>query len=126
MSHITYDGDHVTVKCRNTCQTVLAVDNIPTDAYCELVITLLEPNGLLSKHETPVCKACRGRILAANFRPGELEAIFAEDIEEWIIQAKRHGFSDEIIAKSAVREALRRPLRALDELSRRDAELEAA
>lgn len=124
MAFIDYDqrGNVIRVRCKGDCNTIL-VDgkNQPTPDYCEVVLGMREPDGLLSKHETAVCRGCRTRLIADGPRPGELEALFAEDVEQWIDTAIRGGLKAMQAYKLGERQALRQPLRVLDEPSRAEA-----
>lgn len=87
------------VRCKGACETVVAKYDvmgrklIPTEAYTELVIVLKLPNGVYGQHETAMCRSCFTRIIMDGPRPGELGAIYAQDIETWISEARKAGVS---------------------------------
>jgi hypothetical protein len=123
--YIDYDkaGKMLQVRCKGACNTVLVTAGWkPTLMYCELVIAMREPDGIFSKHETAVCKPCRDRLIYAGPQPGELEAIFAEDVEQWIDEAIRGKLKPLVAYQLGERQALRTPLRVLNEPSRREAQ----
>lgn len=115
-------GKMLQVRCKGACGVVLVTaDWKPTQEYGELVIALREPSGMLSKHETAMCARCRRRLLVSGAQPGELEAIYAEDVEQYIDSAIRYGLSATQAYQMGERQALRTPLRVLNEPSRPEA-----
>lgn len=116
--YISIENGRTIVRCKGGCPTVLVVNGLPTTEYTELVISMREPNGMFSKHETAVCRACRTRLIATGGAPGEIERLYAEDIEQWIDEdiRARHRVAESYCM--AERQALRTPLRVLDEPSR--------
>jgi len=88
--YITYVGNRYVqqVRCKGDCPKVLVQrrgigQNLrveKTDDYGELVIEMRMPSGLLAKHETAMCYDCRTRLRSGGARPGELEAIYAQDV----------------------------------------------
>jgi len=114
MAYIEYTAGGAIVRCKG-CQRVLVDAKQPTAAYCGMIVAMREPNHVLSKHETPMCKPCRARFRAGDIQPGELEKLYAEDIEQWIESALRAGYTAEETYRLAERQALRTPLRVLDE-----------
>jgi len=130
--YITYHGPHMLeVRCKGDCPTVLVarrgiaqnfrVDR--TSEYCELVIETDVGDGLLGKHETAVCKACRERILSGGLRDGELAAIYTQDVHQWIVSATvaaKPRLTREAAERMAARFASFVPLRALPERGRGD------
>jgi hypothetical protein len=126
--YIDYDkrGQMLQVRCKGACGVVLVTMGWkPTAEYGELVISLREPDGMLSKHETAMCAGCRRRLICGGARPGELEAIYAEDVEQYIDTAIRYKLSATQAYQMGERQALRTPLRVLNELSRPEAAAQA-
>jgi hypothetical protein len=120
--YMTYEsGRLLVVRCKG-CPAVIVERQgklmVPTSAYAELVIAMREPNGVLSKHETGMCRVCRDRIVNDGPRVGELEALYAQDVEQMIACALRAGNSESDVLKRAERMAVRAPLRALNERGR--------
>lgn len=115
MGYITYKGRAVDrVKCK-LCGELLREGGQPTPAYCGMYIAMREPDGMLSKHETPMCKTCKARLVREGTKPGELERLYAEDVEVWIEAALRAGHSAAETYTLADRQIRRTPLRILDE-----------
>jgi hypothetical protein len=115
--YIDYEGKNQTVHCKG-CRAVVMVNFVPTPEYTELVIAMREPNGVFARHETAMCRSCRTRLIAEGPKPGELEKLYAEDVEQWIeddIRA-RHRVAEAYMMGE--RQALRTPLRVLNEPSR--------
>lgn len=115
------------VRCKGGCTKVLIhrrgiaqnfrVDK--TDEYGEVVLELRLPNGLLGKHETAMCYDCRKRLHAEGPNPGELEAIYAQDVYQWIESAIMEShLTREDATHRAARFATYVPTRVLDEPSR--------
>lgn len=124
--YMTFEGRHpVEVRCKGECTTV-TMTRLPgngglltkTTDYAELVIAMREANGLFGKHETGVCHSCKARILNDGPQPGELEAIYAQDIEQWMSSAVRMGSTAAEALLMADRFISRTPIRALDEKGR--------
>jgi hypothetical protein len=112
----------VEVRCKR-CPAVLTaringgLKNTPH--YAELVIAMRLPNGLFGKHETGMCKACKQRIVHDGPQPGELEAIYAEDMAVMIDNAVQLGGVSLPTALKMAEEFISwQPLRALDEKGR--------
>jgi hypothetical protein len=117
----------VAVHCKGACPNTIAVKRpgvaagagmVKTPQYAELVIAMREPNGLFSKHETGVCQMCKTRIVRDGPQPGELEAIYAQDMEVMITNAVRHGIPMAEALQMSTHFVARQPLRALDEKGR--------
>jgi hypothetical protein len=108
----------VEVRCKGACTRVVATDHGITPQYVELVIAMREPNGLFSKHETAMCRACKTRIVSDGPQPGELEAIYAQDMAQMISCAVRGGTSMPEALRMAEHFIARQPLRALNEKGR--------
>jgi hypothetical protein len=81
------------VRCKGDCPKVLVQRRGPsqnlrldkTNEYGEIVFEMsVPPHGLLGKHETAMCYDCRQRLLYGGERPGELLAIYAQDVYQWI------------------------------------------
>lgn len=115
--YITMENGVRIVRCKAGCQTVLVRGADPTAEYTEVVLAMREPNGMFSKHETAVCRACRERLIAGA-APGEIERLYAEDIEQMIEEDIRANHSIAMSYRMAERQAMRTPLRVLDEPSR--------
>lgn len=121
MEYMRFSGTKLlTVHCKGACPTVLVEHRFlqgmrKTPAYTVVVLAMREPNGLLSKHETPMCTTCRDRLWKDGPQPGELEAIYQQDCEQWGVNARRTGMGE---AEKRARLAplmLRTPLRVLRE-----------
>lgn len=116
--HMTFDGPWLLeVRCRG-CGAVTMLrrkgDRLatPTEAYAELAIEMVMPNGLLAKHETGMCVACRDRLLTTHDMP-TLRAIFASDVKHMIRAALRAGHPRAKVMLAADRFAQWTPLRAI-------------
>lgn len=133
--YITYRGSiPMAVRCKGACPAVLVqrqglsrnLAMLPTVHYTELVIEMLTDTGLLGKHETAVCKACRERILASPGTPevlAELRAIYDQDVVQWKVSAMtaaKPRATREQADKMASRFASFKPIQALDERGRGD------
>jgi hypothetical protein len=119
MAYIDYDGTvALRVKCKGDCGVVLIDHGFPTPEYCEIVLEMREPNGLLGKHETAVCKACRRRLMERELPSTDLENIYAEDVEQWIISHVVGGHTLEQSIEAAEYVVARTPIRLLMEHSR--------
>lgn len=117
--YISYDIDgRMIVRCKLGCKTVIVIDNRPLPEYCELVIAMRNPDGQMSKHETGMCRSCKDRILSHGPRLGELDDIYAQDIEQWIASSRRAQLSDVVIEKLVAPLAARKTLRELFEQGR--------
>jgi hypothetical protein len=124
MEYMSYEGTQcVEVRCKGNCRVAIMKRNQPTPEYCELVMVMREPNGLLSKHETGMCKPCKSRIVNDGPQSGELEAIYAQDMEQMIACALRAGYPQGEVMMMVGKFIDRRPVRALDEKGRGEAKL---
>src|SRR6266566_2996155 len=113
MEYITYDGSRLTeVRCKG-CSTPIATARGPLPNYSELVIEMREKNGALGKHETCMCKACKDRIIHVSL-DGELQELYASDIEQWIVEGVIGAMSPIQIVMCSNQMQARVPLRALD------------
>ncbi len=111
------------VHCKGACRTTIALGSpsgalVPTEDYRELVIAMQEADGQLSKHETGVCRACKERILGCGPRLDELDAIYRQDVLQWVRSATDARSDARDIAAAAQAMRSRRPIRALDEFGR--------
>ena len=116
------------VRCKGACETVLATYDRqgrlhPEVAYSELVIVLKLPNGTYGKHETAMCQMCKLRIVHDGPRPGELGAIYAQDVETWISEARKTGLSLEKVVAIAEKFTSRVPVTVLNAPGRGEARL---
>jgi hypothetical protein len=119
MEYISYDTDgRMIVRCKLGCKVVIAINNTPLPEYCELVIAMRNADGQMSKHETGMCRRCKDRILTHGPRFGELDDIYAQDIEQWIASSRRAKLSDAAIEKLVAPLVMRKPLRELFEAGR--------
>jgi hypothetical protein len=121
--YITFNGlKLMETRCKGACPRVIVArvngKLRKTTYYSELVIAMREPNGLFSKHETGVCQSCKTRIVRDGPQPGELEAIYAQDMEVMITNAVRHGIPMAEALQMSTHFVARQPLRALDEKGR--------
>jgi hypothetical protein len=121
MEYITHD-EHgaVEVHCKGACRRVVAVRGAngqlqPTPLYTDLAIEMREPNGLLSKHITGVCRPCKTRLLAHADPIRALHDIYAQDVKQWVASAMRAGYDRAGLLVAAERQAARTPLRVLFE-----------
>jgi hypothetical protein len=112
---ITRENGVRIVRCKLGCQTVLVRGGKPTDDYAELVIAMKEPNGVLGKHESAVCKSCKVKALAGEL---DVRSIYAEDLVQEIADTIAAGYKPESYMKQASYMAAREPLRALNVPSR--------
>lgn len=96
------DSEHDEQKIINGKQVTLKRQIlVVTNEYAELDIEMLDADGALSKHSTPVSKTALG----GTWTMEELEDLYASDLEEWA----REGASDEYLEKMEAR----KPVRAL-------------
>ena len=116
--HMLFHGVQlIEVRCRG-CGVVTMKRGEPTAAYAELAMAMQMPNGLLAKHETGMCKACRDRIVHDGPQPGELEAIYASDIKHMMKCAMKAGYRRDVVVQMAEKFANWQPIRALQEPGR--------
>src|SRR5262249_1983807 len=118
MLYIEYSEGRMVVRCKGECKEIIVFKGCPTSHYAELVLEMQEPSGMLSKHETGVCTQCKARILFHGPSIGELDAIYAQDVEQWKATAEHAGTSPADVLRMAAMFAGRIPLRALDEKGR--------
>lgn len=94
--YITFvNGIMMEVRCKGACDALLLQRRGPaqnlrvdkTNDYGELVLAMQDPDGMRSKHETAMCRACRLRLRMNGARPGELDDIYAQDVAMWITEA---------------------------------------
>lgn len=117
MGYIEYRDGKQIVRCKS-CRVEIAINSRRLPTYCEIVLAMREPDGQLSKHETDLCKACKARLWTDGPRLGELEAIWADDLDQFGETALHAGGGLLEIRQALARQAARTPLRVLHEASR--------
>jgi hypothetical protein len=126
MAYITYHGRHMMeVRCKG-CQKPLVVRRGPaqnlrmdrTNDYAELVIEMCNPDGQLSKHETPMCHECADRLRTTGGTFAELKALYDEDMKQHYASTVIAGHAPKEVERMLAKFTDRMPLRALSERGR--------
>lgn len=126
MAYITYIGKHVNEIVCKRCRTVIAArrgvaQNLRVDlndAYTILVLEMRNPDGQLSKHETPMCRDCADVLRAGQTSREELERLYTEDMDQHYATTVLAGYPPQEVQNMVARFSSRIPLRALDEPAR--------
>jgi len=72
---------------------------VTTPEYSEMTIEMLEPDGTLSTHVTPISKTAK----AGPWTVAELEDLYAADLEEWRLDGAGEDYLDIMEQRKPVR-----------------------